>query len=461
MRITELKTLKQIGAIYDICDTINDETATRKYLNDGKSLRETFINDCKRFLMYLSASDGKISPDEAEFLLNILGEHYSTDNISEEIQRDNLYSAAFENTAPISLKCFVASDNKKASDNRKQASSSELYYRFFETLGKEFISCDDSIVDSEIDDLTIYLTMIRDYINSEGHFPTSLKGKINIKDCLGDEDDESLQDLLNELDALTGLKAVKKDVNSLINLLQIQKLREERGLKPFPVSLHLVFMGNPGTGKTTVARLLAKIYNRLGVLSKGQLVEVDRSGLVAGYIGQTALKVQEVIQKALGGILFIDEAYSLTANTSGNDYGHEAVETLLKAMEDNRSDLVVIVAGYSELMEQFLASNPGLRSRFNKFIVFNDYIPEELLNIFMTMCEKAEVEVNAECKAYVAKFFENRYQHRGKTFANGRDVRNFFEQAVVNQANRLVLQGSISNDDLTCLTYADVSKISM
>lgn len=453
--------MKQIDAVYDICDAINDETTTRKYIGDKKSLKEVFVNDCKCFLMYLSASDGKITPDEAEFLLNLWEEHYSTDDINEIIQRDNLYSAAFESTVPISLKCFVASDNKKSSDDRKHASSSELYYRLFETMGKEFISCDDDIADNEIDDLTIYLTMVRDYINSEGHFPTSLKGKINIKDGLGDEDDESLQDLLSELDSLTGLKAVKKDVNSLINLQQIQKLRKERGLKPFPISLHLVFMGNPGTGKTTVARLLAKIYNRLGVLSKGQLVEVDRSGLVAGYVGQTALKVQEVIQKALGGILFIDEAYSLTASTSGNDYGHEAVETLLKAMEDNRSDLVVIVAGYPELMEQFLASNPGLRSRFNKFIVFNDYNPEELFSIFMTMCEKAEVEVNAECKSYVAKFFENRYQHRGKTFANGRDVRNFFEQAVVNQANRLVLQGNISNDDLACLTYEDVSTISM
>ena len=183
----------------------------------------------------------------------------------------------------------------------------------------------------------------------------------------------NLEEVLQELDSLCGLERVKKDVKSLINLVKVQKLREEQGLPVAPMSLHLVFLGNPGTGKTTVARLLAKIYHAIGVLSKGQLVEVDRSGLVAGFVGQTAIKTGEVIQKALGGVLFIDEAYSLTGQDSPNDFGREAIEVLLKGMEDHRKDLIVIVAGYDELMEQFIHANPGLESRFNKYFYFEDY----------------------------------------------------------------------------------------
>ena len=203
---------------------------------------------------------------------------------------------------------------------------------------------------------------------------------------------EEETDPMEELDALIGLQAIKHDVKELIAYVKVQKLREESGLKSVPASLHLVFTGNPGTGKTTVARIIAKLYKQIGVLSSGQLVEVDRSGLVAGYVGQTALKTQQKIEEAMGGILFIDEAYALAKE--GNDFGQEAVDTVLKAMEDNRSDFVVIVAGYTEPMERFIESNPGLKSRFNKYIEFADYTMEELTAIFP--CDVFSYQISAQ-----------------------------------------------------------------
>ena len=269
------------------------------------------------------------------------------------------------------------------------------------------------------------------------------------------EEEESLEDILAKLNSLVGLENVKSDVNSLINLIQIRKIREERGIKQPDMSLHLVFSGNPGTGKTTVARLLGEIYSKLGILSRGHLVETDRSGLVAGYVGQTAIKTQDKIKEALGGILFIDEAYALSASKGENDFGEEAIDTILKAMEDHRDDFIVIVAGYPKLMDEFLHSNPGLESRFNKHLFFDDYTPQELFDIFVSMEEKSSLKLDKKAEKFLKGHFEDVYKCRGDNFANGRYVRNIFEKALSNQADRLVTIEELSDDDLNTLVIDD------
>ena len=264
---------------------------------------------------------------------------------------------------------------------------------------------------------------------------------------------EKIEDLLAELDSYVGMDAIKTEVRSLINMVQVYKLRREHDLPTTDMSLHMVFSGNPGTGKTTVARIMSRIYHSLDILSKGQLVEVDRSGLVAGYVGQTALKTQKVIEKAMGGVLFIDEAYALNGK-SENDFGQEAIDTILKAMEDHRDDLVVIVAGYTELMDRFIHSNPGLESRFNRFLMFEDYTPEQMAAIFKMQCKKGCYVLAQGTEELVRDFIAE--ESADDSFGNARGVRNLFEHILVAQNNRLAKMENVTRDDLMQILPDDV-----
>lgn len=295
--------------------------------------------------------------------------------------------------------------------------------------------------------------------NSGGGFFSNLFGRRKEEQTpeqdLAKQLSNSNSPFIAELNSLIGLSAVKQEVLSLTNFVTVQKQREAKGLKTMPVSLHCVFSGNPGTGKTTVARIVAGIYKDLGILQKGHLVEVQRSDLVAEYVGQTAIKTNKVIDSALDGVLFIDEAYTLSAG-GANDYGQEAINTLLKRMEDDRDRLVVILAGYSNEIKHFINSNPGLESRFNRYIHFEDYSAKELMDIFMSNLRKAQYGITRDAVNAVYQIICNKVANKEATFGNGRYVRNLTERIVQNQANRLSTMRRPSKEQLVMIEVEDV-----
>ena len=376
---------------------------------------------------------------------------------------------SFAEGTPLLLRCCIAMDDKDGTASAQQFVDgvTQLLYAAAEV--------DGDLSGNELSFITGYAGSLRTFLLTRAagrHAGTQgaiLRGdkpkakenapqaeKAQEKPEKQGEPEQTLEELMAELNSLIGLEDVKKEVSSLINLIKVRKMRESHGLKVMDMSFHMVFTGNPGTGKTTVARLVAKIYKQLGFLSKGQLVETDRSGLVAGYVGQTAGKVTEVVNSALGGILFIDEAYALARKGMENDFGREAIDTLVKLMEDNRDDLVVIVAGYTDEMHDFLTSNPGLISRFNKYIDFKDYTDKELMDILHMNAGKQGYEVCAEADEVVAAMLASMTLSERLDFGNARGMRNTLEKLVQAQANRIACaQGEITRDMLVALTGED------
>lgn len=375
-----------------------------------------------------------------------------------ETRRDGLQEALKKNEEGINLNKDSLSpsiESLEIYDAQHGTNYAEIAKVIFFRFANSFVKIDGAISYQEEIELkklknVLYSTDITNGKSVENQISHSQKKDVNKV-----KDQDVPNELLAELNQLIGLERVKNDVTQLVNFLKVQKLRESKGLPVAPVSRHLVFYGNPGTGKTTVARLLSSIYKHLGILSKGHLIETDRAGLVAGYVGQTALKVKEVTEKALGGILFIDEAYTLSSG-GGEDFGQEAIDTLLKYMEDHRDDLIVVVAGYTDKMEDFLSSNPGLRSRFSKYLDFEDYTPPQLAQIFELFCTKTGFELSEQSSQKVEELFCSLFEKRDKTFGNGRLARNIFEVTISNQANRIITLADIDEQTLSLIEDADI-----
>ena len=442
---------------YEMCDYIEQNGIVR--LAGNTSLRDNLKKEFLHFLIYISMIDERYGEQEKAFIKKKLGFEVSA-LMAADIKNRNMLGAGYIIKMPETFKYFIlANAGHKIKNDRYDNKEARTLAESYRKLGQEYLAANTESTEVEINVLSSYCVMLDENLKAYGLLQPDYKS-VAIQADAG-EKEQSADELIAELNSLTGLTAVKEDVNALINLLKVQKMREQMGMKQTSVNKHLVFMGNPGTGKTTVARLLAKIYKAIGAISKGHLVEVDRSGLVCGYIGQTATKTAEVIESALGGVLFIDEAYTLTNGKGQGDFGQEAVDTLLKGMEDHRDDLVVIVAGYTELMEEFLDSNPGLRSRFNKFINFEDYTAEEEVEILINNCKKQEYMLSRDALEEARRFFTERVANKPEGYANARDVRNYLEKAISNQATRIVGLKDVDKNILAMLEKEDLVGIEL
>jgi AAA+ superfamily predicted ATPase len=478
----------QVDASLRLAERIGeaDEKLSRSRMN----LRDMLRYDYLMFLGFLFESDGTTALEEVRFVNDYLGFNMDVVKFIGFVY-DRCRDKDFINTPPKSLMYIAKNDLSdgtiKTMDGRPVA---KFVVETFNNLGAEFISINGSTT-TELANLSNYTIMLNDFLKEyglyykDGNVPNVNSGMYKNKnkketggvgsvaranagqgtstakkkadtDAKKEDKEKTLEELYEELNSLVGLKSVKQDLTNLINLIKVKKIREERGMKQPDINLHLVFSGNPGTGKTTVARLLAKIYKALGVVTEGQLIEVDRSNLVAGYVGQTATKTMEVIDSAMGGILFIDEAYTLIKEGDEKDFGQEAVDTLLKRMEDDRDSFIVIVAGYTEKMEKFVNSNPGLKSRFNKYIFFKDYTGKELYKIFQSMCSKQEYEPDEEAAEYIQEYLVRRAQAHEENFANAREVRNYIERCISRQATRIVNMDKPDDKAVRTFTIDDV-----
>ena len=408
-------------------------------------------------LLKIAMVDGEPSPEEIEFIISLpdeldqvcarnRGYRRFLRNISVESYKEKAGQYFADSATPFFLKLIKEEDQGAV----------EGVINAIERLLSSFATVDDAFSELENQIITQEISKLKGSTPSK-KIETAKRSLVTSKYPVAEPEIVSSEDMelaMAELNNLIGLACVKQEVLASINLLKINNMRKEKGLPELQTSRHMVFTGQPGTGKTTVARIMAKIYKVLGVVSKGHLVETDRSGMVAGYVGQTALKTAQVIKKAKGGVLFVDEAYALSSEDGSNDFGKEAIDTLVKGMEDYRDDLVVIVAGYTNEMKEFIDMNPGLRSRFNKYINFDNYTADEMLEIFKGQCDKAQFILDDGAKSKVLAYFEN---HQGnEQFGNARGVRNYFERVVTAQATRILTMNNPSEIEFRTILAEDV-----
>lgn len=460
MKQQNLKEL--IATVDEICRVMTDANVGNAA---GKpiSLKESFHFELLKFAVYLADADGKFEERELSMIAEYLGIKAEAKNLRAMKYRENI-DDHFEERIPSVIKYAVLADaaRKIVPDPYKQQKA-QIMVDTYKLFGQTMLAGYDEDAGMEtMSKYTAYIKRLEDFLKEYAVFYTGAEKLIKPVEPVTEPDETEeeraakLEKLMEEFNGLVGLTEVKHEVNSLVNLIKVQNMRKAQGMKVSDVSKHMVFSGNPGTGKTTVARMLGEIYKYIGVLPKGQLTEVDRGGLVKGYIGQTAAKVLEIVDESLGGILFVDEAYTLTVGKGEGDFGQEAVDTLLKSMEDHRSEFVVIVAGYTDLMEEFLSSNPGLKSRFNKFIHFGDYSADELLAILESMCAKQEYVLSEGAKVRAKEIFTQRVLNKPDNFANARDVRNFLERAIANHASRVVNEEHADKSLLSTLEAEDL-----
>ncbi|MCR5356042.1 MAG: AAA family ATPase [Lachnospiraceae bacterium] len=465
----------------DICSMYGGETNR----DDKESLYNMFRDEALNLAFFLARSDGQMSEPEI-MTINVIFQILVDEDILKKNFGDNIIGeGSVLRHVPKSLQIIAHGEKDANMGGKCYLVSAREIVDTFELIGNLVINCDcmrlqypvmllkhftnlcnqfighieenDELIDGETQykDKTAAVPIKAGPVRAPGGAEKNpglmtLREQVELENetLFSRESNEAKKDvreILAEVDSLIGLRSVKKEVHDMVNLMMVQKLREQRGLKATEISWHMVFTGNPGTGKTTIAREIAQAYCSLGILKRGHLVETDRSGLVAGYMGQTAQKVHDVVESALDGVLFIDEAYTLVSEREG-DYGQEAIDTLLKLMEDNRDRLVVVVAGYPELMERFISSNPGLKSRFNKYVYFEDYSDEELTEIFLRRCREQDYTVNEQLRPYIMNRISQLRYYEGENFGNARSVRNYFEQVISNQANRLVYEINEENE---------------